>query len=196
MFKSLDELDTAIVQSLDDETDALFLQGDTIISGIEGGFSRKTVYGRFSYYSRKGERTAKQRHKVSAIFTADKRNPELNWSMHSLCASVADLRKPETWDKAYQWLDRAAGLIADGREYSTDDLLTDMKAVGDNPEADKPEYLIDKELALITSVGKTTIELSLANGLPPTFPVGVEVVLTVVRKVLSEEVKELHKQED
>ncbi len=158
---NIDDLDTMLVQALDMENGGLFLQGDCIVTGIESGLSRKLVYGRFAYLSRRGLRTAKQRHKVSAIFTPDRRDDALNWSFHSLCASAADLRKPETWTAAYQWLERAGGLIADDREYSVEDLANDMKASGLNPNAEKPIYIADKDSAILISADTNTREITL-----------------------------------
>lgn len=190
-----EQLDDMIIAALDMENDGLFSQGDAIVAGVEEGLGRKYVYGRFAYLSRRGVRTAKQRHKVSAIFTSDRRNPELNWTFHSMCAIAADLRKPETWNKAYDWLERAAGTIADNRDYSTEDLANDMKATGLDPNADKPEYLFDKDIALFLDYDpvKCTFTLQLGENLPllPIDIIGSEVVITVVRKILSEEVKEV-----
>lgn len=192
---NLEDYNTMLVTALEMEDKSLFYQGDLIIAGVEE-FGRKTAYGRFCHYARKSERTAKQRHKVSAIFDESRRSPILNWTFHSLCAGVADLRKPETWNKAYEWLDRATGLIADGREYSTDDLLNDMKASGDDPNADKPVYIADKANAIIVGADTKSLELTLKFAdLEPfkRIQAGMvlearEFVVTIVQKV-----QELHK---
>lgn len=188
-----EDLDNALIEALDMENGGLFLQGDVIVSGIENGLRRRYVYGRFAYLSRRGLRTAGQRHKVSAIFTSDRRNPELNWTFHSLCASVADLRKPETWNKAYEWLDRAAGTIANDREYSTEDLANDMKASGDDPNANKPIYIADKDSAILISADTHTREITLKfEDLEPFKKItasmvweNVPFIVTIVQKVLS-----------
>ena len=187
---NIDDLDTMLVQALDMENGGLFLQGDCIVAGIESGLSRKLVYGRFAYLSRRGLRTAKQRHKVSAIFTPDRRDDALNWSFHSLCASAADLRKPETWTAAYQWLERAGGLIAD-REYSVEDLANDMKASGLDPNAEKPVYILDKNIATFLDCDfvRNTITIALGENIPllPQDIYGAEVVVTIVQKTLQPE---------
>lgn len=187
-----EDLDGLLIEALDMENGGLFMQGDVIVSGIANNLPRRYVYGRFAYLSRRGLRTAKQRHKVSAIFTADKRNPELNWTFHSLCASVADLRKPETWNKAYEWLDRAAGTIANDREYSTEDLANDMKATGNDPNADKPVYLLDKVEGLFEHIQRPigNIELTaITIHVPREYyeqlsgVEDAEVIITIVQKV-------------
>lgn len=165
VIDGVEALDNALIAALDKETGGLFEQGDLIIEAIERGMDEKVVYSRFTYLSRRSKRTGEERRKVSTVFPPDVRNPELDYYMHVVCASAADLRRPETYDTARQWLNIAADgyMSPDGKQHqhSIKTLKACMRASGHEPDKAKDIYLLDGVQGCIVKVldwyQKTTI---------------------------------------
>lgn len=159
MIPTLDELDTALTIALESETESLFLQGDIIRDAITRGMDNEQVYGRFSYISRRGKRTAQTRHKVSTVFPTDQRNPELDYFIHAICAEAADIRKPDTFSKAQEWLKIASEGYQNERGeklgHTCRTLKLAMKSAGLDPDKNKEVFLLDRAECEIVNIENT-----------------------------------------
>jgi hypothetical protein len=189
MINSIENLDNALIVTLQGEADSLFEQGDVMIEAIVSGMDEREVYGRYAYLSRRSRRTAELRRKISTIFTPDCRNPELDYYMHVTCAEAADFRKPETYLTARHWLNIAADgfRTPDGKQHphSIRTLKAQMKAAGLQPAKAGAVFLLSREECTLVKVlgyygGRTQVVLEIDGEFPSEVELPLENVMVTL----------------
>lgn len=127
-YDSLETITSAFISATQAETDALFNQGDVLVAAVDAGYDIRQIDNHIASQARLSRATVYTRYKTSSTFPPHKRNAELSWYMHRLCA---------TTDKPGDWL----ALAAD-EQLSTRQLMDAIAAAGQGVE--KPRYLLDK----------------------------------------------------
>lgn len=183
-YTSLDEVGTDYISATQDETEALFHQGEIVLTAIHQGFQVKEVVYHCASLTRRKARTVFHRYAVAKTFPADKRDDSLDWTMHSLCAGTS---------APYKWLEIASEgyLDANGdmKGHTCRTLKAAIKAAGGDPDKDKPVYLFDNIEATVnkvysTSDGMRYVEFRVGDMLPAR--IGTKVTLTVLQTIAVE----------
>lgn len=144
-YQNLEEIGSAYVDAAQAEKAALFQQGDIVLEAINQGFQVKQVVYHCASLTRRKARTVFRRYAVAKTFPPDKRDEELDWELHAMCAAT---------DNPYQWLEIAAEGYTDERGehhgHTTRTLKAAIKAAGGDPDKGKPQMLIDAIDAVVT----------------------------------------------
>lgn len=137
-YQSLEEVGSDYISAAQDETSALFRQGEVVLNAIDQGFPVKQVVYHCASLTRRKARTVFRRYAVARTFPPETRNTELDWEFHALCAAT---------DNPYKWLEIASEGYTDERGehhgHTTRTLKAAIKAAGGDPDKGKPQMLLD-----------------------------------------------------
>lgn len=179
MYQSIEEVGTDYISATQDETDAMFRQGEIVLDAVDQGFKVKQVVRHCASLTRRKARTVFQRYAVARTFPPETRNAELDWSIHLLCAST---------DAPHKWLEIASEGYQDengeikGHTYRS--LKAAIKAAGGDPDKGKPIVWLDAVDCVVASmVGNLDGTSRIAFNLPTAvdLPTGVVLQITLVQ---------------
>ncbi len=129
----LEDIITDFIAAVETESAALFLQGDILVSAERKGYNIREIDKTIASQARMSRVLVYTRYVTSKVFPAEKRNPELNWTIHRICA---------TTDAPEKWLAVAADEQLSTRQ------LQEAIAVSKG-EAAKGVYLLDKQPCMV-----------------------------------------------
>lgn len=162
-YQNLEEIGSAYVDAAQAEKAALFQQGDIVLEAINQGFQVKQVVYHCASLTRRKARTVFRRYAVAKTFPPDKRDEELDWELHAMCAAT---------DNPYQWLEIAAEGYTDERGehhgHTTRTLKAAIKAAGGDPDKGKPIVWLDDVEARVVEVSVESGQIILNTFVSPT----------------------------
>ncbi len=183
-YASLEDVGRDFFKATQVETNSLFVQGEIVLQAAVQGFGIDEVCAHCAGLVQRSKRTIYRRYAVSRTFV--KPHPALttSWEAHAICADLIDYRNTDAdviatqVEAAHKWLDMAAA-----EQWSTRQLRAAMVANGDDPDAGKPEVLLNNAEAIVMNplYGGHEIKLHLLEELDFDIPIGSTVIVSLVK---------------
>lgn len=179
----------AVTERTDDN---LFDEGRVIADAIDAGFPRKQVIEECAKLRGQSNRTLRYRECAYRVYEKrGKRATGISHSLHVMCLRGTDVDNPETWAKAEELLAVAADGYTDPdgniRPHTTRTFALTLKAMGENPAEDEPQYLLDAVAARVWTcqarpdIRGNIIEIFVPGELPTLITPHTDVVITLVQ---------------
>jgi len=126
---------------MQDADDSLFTAGDKLVTAHDQGYGLRDIWQAAASHRMVSRATVNNHMRTALIFPPEKRAADVNWTIHYTCARQANMRKPETWATAHEWLDRVIK-GSDGKPWGKAQLDEAIKAAKGDPKAGEPVYLL------------------------------------------------------
>jgi hypothetical protein len=119
------------------ESEVHWILGDQLVADVAAGYKLDDLAEMCEPIFKKGRTAIRNHHKVATVFPDDTyRAKELSWSMHRLAATTCNLKRPQDYQNAHDWINKAS----EGE--MTYDALADAIAVEKGTkETNEPVYL-------------------------------------------------------
>lgn len=146
-YQSLDEIAVDYLSSMQDADESLFAAGDKLVTAHDQGYGLNAIWKAAASHRKVSRATVNNHMRTALIFPPDTRAEDVTWNIFYTCARQANMRKPETWATAHEWLDKVVEL-----GWGKAQLDEAIKAAKGNPKAGEPVYLLRNVEATIVSV--------------------------------------------